>query len=137
MTKEELDRHLEQRQRLERAYDMLQSMRDTITQAHKLDGMPRGTDISDKVGNIAVAIADLEARIQNLEDEVYATEDEIRDFAESFEDERLQMAIVNRYINGFTWGQTAELLGESFSADWVKQLFYRAMKERAEGQGIA
>ena len=112
-------------------------MKDTITQAHKLDGMPRGTDISDKVGNIAVAIADLEARIQHLEDEVYSTEDEIRDFAESFEDERLQMAIVSRFINGFTWGQTAELLGQNINEDWLKQLFYRAMKEQTEGQGIA
>jgi len=73
-----------------------------------------------------IAIADLDARIRELEDQVEANDDAIRTFANTFPDERLQMAIQMRFISCFTWETTAALLGDRYTENSVKRLVYTA-----------
>ena len=125
MDLQELNQNIKLHERLDRAYEMLESLREKADlQSPRMDGMPHGTDVADKVGNIAIAIADLEARIDTLEDMIEANDDKIRAFANTLEDERIQMAIQMRFISGFTWSATAELLGPRYSENGVKQLVY-------------
>ena len=132
-----LNRNIRLHERLDRAYDMVESLKEKADiQAPKLDGLPRGTDVSDKVGNIAIAIADLEARIIALEDEVYTNDEAIRQYANSFEDERVQMSIQMRFISCFTWGQVAELLGQDMNEDWIKKMTYRQVLSREVPEDI-
>jgi len=127
MTLQELNENIRLHERLDRAYDMAQSLREKADlQAPKLDGLPHGSDVADKVGNIAIAIADLDARIRELEDQVEANDDAIRTFANTFPDERLQMAIQMRFISCFTWETTAALLGDRYTENSVKRLVYTA-----------
>jgi len=127
MTLQELNENIRLHERLDRAYDMAQSLREKADlQAPKLDGLPHGSDVADKVGNIAIAIADLDARIRELEDQVEANDDAIRTFANTFPDERLQMAIQMRFISCFTWETTAALLGDWYTENSVKRLVYTA-----------
>lgn len=127
MDMQDLNQNIKLHERLDRAYEMLDSLREKAgLQAPKMDGMPHGTDVSDKVGNIAIAIADLEARIDALEDMIALNDEKIRAFANTIEDERIQMAIQMRYISGFTWRDTAELMGPRYTENSVKQLVYNA-----------
>ena len=127
MDLQELNENIRLHERLDRAYEMLESMREKADlQAPKMDGMPHGTDVSDKVGNIAIAIADLESRIDALEDMIAENDEKIRAFANTLEDERLQMAVQHRFISGFTWGVTAELMGPRYTENGVKQMVYSA-----------
>jgi hypothetical protein len=125
MNLQELNQNIALHERLDRAYEMLESLQAKADiQATKMDGMPHGTDVSDKVGNIAISIADLEARIDEMEDMIAENDEKVRDFANTFEDERLQMIIQTRFISGFTWGATAELLGPKYTENSVKRLVY-------------
>ena len=133
MDMQTLNRNIRLHERLDRAYEMLQSLRDrAYPQAQNLDGMPHGTDVGDKVGNLAIAIADLSSRIEELEDQLDQGDDEIRAFANTFEDERLQMAIQVRFINGFTWSETAELLGPGCNEGVIKRMVYDAIPGQTE-----
>ena len=124
-----LNQNIRLHDRLDRAYEMLESLREKADiQATNMDGMPHGTDVSDKVGNIAIAIADLESRIDALEDLIAENDEKIRAFANMMQDERIQMAIQMRFISGFTWSATAELLGPKFTEDSVKKLIYGSIQ---------
>ena len=126
MPLQELNNNLVLHEHLDRAYDLLESLQEKAgTQAIRMDGMPHGTDISDKVGNIAIAIEDLKSRIDVLEDQAQAGDTAIRMFANSFADERIQMILQLRFISGFTWPMVAELMGPSFTTDGVRFLFDR------------
>lgn len=126
----ELNRNIQLHERLDRAYEMVESLRDRVyPQTQNLDGMPHGTDVSDQVGNLAIQIADLTARIDRLEEETEKGDREIREFADSFSDERIQMAIQLRFISGFTWSATAELMGPRYTGNGVKQLVYSVVKQ--------
>lgn len=130
MNLQALDDNKELHERLERAYEMLEALEERSgLQAVSMDGMPHGTDVSDKVGNIAVAKADLEKRITEMEDELEMTDREVREFANSFKDERLQQIIQHRYISCFTWSEVADLLGPKFTGDSVRRLVYRMVSD--------
>ena len=54
MNLHDLDRNIKLHERLDRAYDMVESLREKAdVQSPNMDGMPHGTDVADKVGNIA------------------------------------------------------------------------------------
>ena len=117
MTLQQLNGNRERHRQLDMAYEMLESL--------SMDGMPGKSDVSDCIGNIAIAIADLKNRISQLEDGIDIADNEIREFANSFEDVRIQQIIQHRFISGMTWEQIAELMGPQFSAHSLRQLFSR------------
>ena len=130
MDLQELNRNIRLHERLDRAYEMIESLREKADlQAPNMDGMPHGTDVSDKVGNIAAAIADLTTRIEELEDQIEANDEAIRNFANTFDDERVQMAIQMRFINGFTWSTVSDVLG-GISEDTLRRLTVKAVDAR-------
>ena len=129
MNLETLNENIRRHERLDRAYEMVESMRQKAgLHAVSLDGMPRGTDISDKVGSVAIAVADLMTKIEALEDAVEAGDNQIRDFANSLDDERTQMAVQLRFISGLTWSKTADVLCLK-SEDAAKRLVYRELDD--------
>jgi len=126
MTLQQLDANRERHRQLNIAYEMLESMEDASTlHGTSMDGMPHGSGISDHVGNIAIAIADLKARISQLEDEIAVADNEIREYANSFEDVRLQQLIQHRFISSMTWDETAELMGARYTGHGLRKLFLR------------
>lgn len=65
MTLQELSEHYQLRAQLEKDEDILYNLRmAAIPSAHPLDGMPRAPGVSDKVGALAIAIVDMEERMQ-------------------------------------------------------------------------
>lgn len=123
MTEVELNRAFSIRKRLNQAYDMLESLEaKTAPGAKRIDGMPHGTDTSDNVGYIAVAIADLKTRIEKMEDELFDVENEIRAYSKAFDDDRVMLLIQLRFLSGYTWPMVGEALG--IDVKQVRRLYY-------------
>lgn len=77
----------------------------------KIDGLPSGTGISDKIGKYAVQIADLKSLLYlNLKKCFYEL-NRLNHYIQSVEDSQMRMILTLRYINGLTWRQIAKSLG--------------------------
>ncbi len=77
----------------------------------KIDGLPSGTGISDKIGKYAVQIADLKSLLDlNLKKCFYEL-NRLNHYIQSVEDSQMRMILTLRYINGLTWRQIAKSLG--------------------------
>lgn len=126
MTLQELNRHFELRERLDKANEMLDALRAAACPgAQVLTGMPHSTGVKDKVGDLAVEIADMDTRIQFLEDEIKTGEETILPFIRSIEDDQTRLIFRLRFIRGLTWKEVAAVIGGRNSEDSVKMVCYR------------
>ena len=126
MTLQEISRYSVLRGRLERAEELLTSLREAARPgALVIDGMPHAPGVKDKVGNLATEIADLTERIKYLREELRQSEKQINKFITSVDDERLRMAFRLKFMRDLTWMQTAEIMGEKYNEEGVRKLCYR------------
>ena len=93
--------------------------------AQVLTGMPHATGVRDKVGDLAVEIADLSAKINYLQQEVTAKEKEVEDFVACINDDQTRIIFRLRFFRGLTWGEVAGVLGGGNTEDGVKKMCYR------------
>lgn len=125
MTLQKLNKCIELRERLETAYDIVDSLKmAAYPKSPSLTGMPHSSSATDKVGDLAVEIADMMDKIQRLEDELEALENEIEIFLKTVDDERIYTIIKLRFIKALTWQEVAECLGR-YSEESVRKLCYR------------
>lgn len=81
--------------------------------AQVLTGMPHAPGVSDKVGDLAVEIADLEGRIQILMNELSLEESKINLFISAIENDQTRMIFRLRFLRCLTWGKWPQSLGET------------------------
>jgi len=130
LTLEQLNENFVLHQRLERAYDMMESLRDRAgLRAASLSAMPKGQEVSDRVGEIAAAAADLSQRIRELEDLTEQGDAAVRQFANTLPDERVQQTVLLRFVACLSWEKTAELLGPRYSSRGLQKLLRRTLGE--------
>lgn len=84
------------------------------------DGMPRGSDRRDKVGDRAIETADLERELEKLIQECAEQQRRALIFLRSIEDARARLGIYYKYVCGLTWDQAAEKLGQTETADALR-----------------
>lgn len=115
------------RERLNRAYDMVESLKEAaVPGAQNLSGMPHAQGVSDKIGDLAVEIADMKSRISSMEDELEEYEDKVTEFADGVEDERVRLILRLRFVRGLTWEETADVIGISSAS--AKNIAYRYIR---------
>lgn len=103
MTLKELNGHFALRERLARAKEMLASLQAAACPgAQVLTGMPHAPGVSDKVGDLAVEIADLEGRIQILMNELSLEESKINLFISAIENDQTRMIFRLRFLRCLT-----------------------------------
>ena len=73
--------------------------------------MPHAPGVSDKVGDLAVEIADLEGRIQILMNELSLEESKINLFISAIENDQTRMIFRLRFLRCLTWGEVAAIIG--------------------------
>lgn len=71
------------------------------------DGMPRGSSVSDTVGQAVAKIADLQAEINREIDQLVDLRREIEDAIYTVDDPILQELLERRYIDGDKWEEIA------------------------------
>lgn len=130
MTLYELSRHLKLREQLEQDEEILVSLKEkAYPGAQNLSGMPHAPGVRDKVGDLAVEIADMEYDIERLKVKIKSQEDTVISFINQIEDSRVRLVFRLRFIRGKTWKEVAYLLGGRNTEEGVKSTCYRYLED--------
>ena len=131
MTLQELNQHLDLREKLAKAQELLASLRDAAgLGAAKLSGMPHASGVNDKIGDLAVEIADMGAKIAFLESEIRVSEQRICVFISGIDDDQARLAFRLRFIRGLSWKEVSAILGKYTTEASVKSSCYRFLQGR-------
>ncbi len=126
MTLDELNEHRDLRAELRRAEEMLENLRAAASPASPaLTGMPRGSGYSDKVGDLAVEIAEMEDQVNLLRARIADSEEAVMAFIRSVGDIQLRLIFRLRFIRCLSWGEVAGLVGVHNTEVTVKSSCYR------------
>ncbi len=132
MTLDELNDHLYLVQQLNTAREMLQSMRDSVLRASSYDGMPHAPGAGDKVGALAVKLAEQEHVVQSYERQKAVSEKAVKAFIDSITDNRTNLIFYLRFICGYDWQGVAEVIGGRNTVDAVKSQCYRYLQSTGD-----
>ena len=129
MSLKELSRYYRLHMRLERNLEMLQSLENAAHPgAQALTGMPHASGVTDKVGDLAVEIADLKNRIRALQAELDREETKLNRFISTIENDQTRTIFRLRFLRCLTWGEVAAVIGGRNTEKGVKNICYRYLK---------
>lgn len=129
MTLQELNKHFELREKLAKAHEMLDALRAAACPgAQVLTGMPHAPGVKDKVGDLAVEIADMGERIEFLESEIKASEASILQFIKSIDDDQTRLIFRLRFIRGLSWKEVSQILGKYTTEKSVSEVCYKYLR---------
>ena len=94
-------------------YQMIEELRGrAVPGSPALDDMPHGSGVSDKVGTLAIMIADLEAKLPSYERQILEEHDQVEEFIRGIEDDKTRITFRLRFQAAKSWKEVAELLGK-------------------------
>ena len=132
MTLEQLNELFDLREQLRRVQEMRQSFLDAARPgAQVLTGMPHSTEVRDKVGDLAVEIADLTTEAERIQILIAEKEPEVITFIASVPDYYVRTILHLRFLRGLTWKETALILGGKNTVYGVKSACYVYLKKVA------
>lgn len=126
MTKQELDRHMELVQQLERDRELLASLEAAASpRVQLIDGMPHAHGAADPVGYLAVEIADMKETVTQREVAVARSEVIVAKYIQTIEDNQTRMIFRLRFIHGMAWKDVAAAVGGRNTENGVNSACYR------------
>lgn len=129
MTLQELSQYFKLRERLARDEEILESLEATACPgAQVLTGMPHTPGVKDKVGDLAVEIADMKERIRFLEEEIAREGVKVSAFIAGIENDQTRMIFRLRFLRCLTWGEVAAVIGGRNTEAAVKNVCYRYLE---------
>lgn len=132
MTLQELNEYFALRVMLEKEKEMVASLRAVVCPgAQILTGMPHTPGIKDKVGDLAVEIADLEKKISCLEAECEREKERIVEFVKGIENDHVRMIMRLRFLYALTWKEVAIAIGGRNTEESVKSACYRYLSSQS------
>lgn len=129
MTLAELNGHLDMLTQLQKAKEALQTMQVRILGAQNLDGMPHASEASRTTEKLAILLEGQLNDVMRLERIVDRSEKDVRAFVDAIEDNRTKIIFNLRFICGLKWEDVAAFIGGGNTADAVKAVCYRYLKE--------
>lgn len=130
MTLRELSIYYKLHERLERNREMLSSLSAAAGPgAQVITGMPHAPGVSDKVGDLAAELWDLQDRINYLESRCDEEKKKLEKYIGAIKDDQTRMIFRLRFIHCMTWLQVAEAIGGRNTATNVKLICYRYLKK--------
>lgn len=134
MTLTDLERYRQLKIRHEEAIQMIEELRGrAVPGSPALDGMPHGSGVSDKVGTLAIMIADLEAKLPSYERQIIKEHDQVEEFIRSIDDDKTRMIFRLRFQAGKTWKEVADVMGKWQTENSVRSRVYRFLNLDANG----
>ena len=126
MTLRELSDFADLKDQLKRDEQMLLSFQEAACPgAQNLSGMPHATGVSDKIGDLAVEIADMRDSIKRLKERIAVSEAAVNEYIHEISDDHMRMLFRLRFQRGLTWKQVARVLGGGNTESGVKSACYR------------
>ena len=121
-----------------RMKERLQRLRASAgVRSPKFDGMPRGgSGPTDRVAEIAVAIADTESELMDLENQHEQIRAQVAAWIDKQEDLKAGVILSCRFLDQMTWEQVANEItnceGEAASADSVRKYALRHLDKETK-----
>ena len=132
MTLQELSKYYKLHERLERNREMLSSLYAAAGPgAQVITGMPHAPGVSDKVGDLAAELWDLQSKIEYLEQRCAEEKKKLEKYIGSIKDDQTRMIFRLRFIHCMTWPQVAETIGGRNTANSVKLICHRYLKPKS------
>lgn len=125
MTLQELNAHFQLRSRLNSEEQTLEALKEVAYPSQALDRIPKTPGYKDRVGDLAVEIADLQERIRFMREEIDRQEADITEFISSIDDGNMRITLRLRFLRCLTWGEVAEVIGGRNTEEGVKTACYR------------
>ena len=112
MTLKALSRYYRLHMRLERNIEILESLEAAAHPgAQRITGMPHAVGVRDKIGDLAVEIAEMRERILSLRKELDREEAKLNRFISTIEDDQTRTIFRLRFLRCLTWGEVAAVIG--------------------------
>ncbi len=129
MTKKELSQLYYLKREIKEQQKRIKKLEDAATScSSKIDGLPSGEGINDKIGNYAVQIADLKSLLDlNLKKCFYEL-NRLNRYIQSVEDSQMRMILTLRYVNSLTWRQIAKSMGVAGDGSTERKKLNRFLK---------
>jgi len=100
----------------------------SLAKGQEITGMPFGNGgNTDKVGNMAVDMADIEAIIRGKLAEIQVQRKKIIEYIDGIEDSLLRQIVFLRNVSCMSWNQVAKELGSTENC--VKQIYSRHFRK--------
>ena len=129
MTLRELSIYYKLHERLERNREMLSSLSAAAGPgAQVITGMPHAPGVSDKVGNLAAELWELQSKIDYLEQRCAEEKKKLEKYIGAIKDDQTRMIFRLRFIHCMTWLQVAEAIGGRNTESGVRSICYRHLK---------
>ena len=129
MTLRELSIYYKLHERLERNREMLSSLSAAAGPgAQVITGMPHAPGVSDKVGDLAAELWDLQDRINYLESRCDEEKKKLEKYIGAIKYDQTRMIFRLRFIHCMTWLQVAEAIGGRNTESGVRSICYRHLK---------
>ena len=129
MTLQELSKYYKLHERLERNREMLSSLYAAAgLGAQVITVMPHAPVVSDKVGDLAAELWDLQSKIEYLEQRCAEEKKKLEKYIGGIKDDQTRMIFRLRFIHCMTWPQVAEAIGGRNTANSVRAICYRHLK---------
>ena len=133
MTLEELNVLFDLRAELEELTEIRQSLMEAATKTTaKLTGMPRGNDVTDKVGSLAPEIADFDKQIEMVNKRITEKETSVAAWIDTVPTAKVQLVLRLRFLRGLQWKEIAPLMGKYRSEESVRNCVYRYLHSTRE-----
>ena len=128
MTREQLYDHFSLRQELDQTKEVLNALRAAASPgAQALTGMPHAPGVTDKTGDLAAEIIDMEKEIKWMQETIAQEEPEISAFIRTVKPARIRTLFRLRYLRGLSWKEVSLVYGEHSSEATVRTAVYRYM----------
>ena len=128
MTLQELQEYFQLGETLDKIHDQIDGLYAAAQPGSPgYDGMPHARTVSDKVGTLAIEIADLERCAEELESKLETKKEAVSEFIKTVRfPERTYFRL--RFIRGLRWKEVAAVVGGGNTEGSVKAAVYRYLR---------